>query len=95
MGLPLQSLQVTDKELYHNPIRLSVLIQAPVSRVAQILINNPALRELLDNSWIYLMVMDPEQHHEVFKYQKNVNFVRFDPLATSKKKKLKVVELAC
>ena len=89
MGLPLQSLQLDDEQLYHNPIRLSVLIQAPVSRVTQILTHNPALRELLDNSWIYLMVMDPEHNDQVFKYQKDLNFTLFNPAETAQNEPIK------
>jgi hypothetical protein len=50
MGLPLQSV------MYHQPLRLSVAA-GTVARVSDIL--NEHLKNLLDNEWIYLMVMDP------------------------------------
>jgi uncharacterized protein YbcC (UPF0753/DUF2309 family) len=37
MGLPLQSVMESDIEMYHQPLRLSVAIQAPVARVSEIL----------------------------------------------------------
>lgn len=74
MGLPLQSVHQTDTEMYHQPLRLSVLVQAPLERVGQILAKNEHLQNLLDNEWIYLMVMDPKQQNKIFKYQQNLEW---------------------
>ena len=74
MGLPLQSLFTSDEEMYHLPLRLTVMIQAPESRVSQILANNPQLQKLVDNSWIHLLVMDPEQQDSIFRYTKGLNW---------------------
>jgi uncharacterized protein YbcC (UPF0753/DUF2309 family) len=82
MGLPLQSLFGSDEEMYHQPLRLSVMIQAPINRVSEILERNKNLRTLLDNEWIYLMVMAPEQNNEVFRYKKSLQWV-----STAKNKK--------
>ncbi|SDF40710.1 DUF2309 domain-containing protein [Cellulophaga baltica] len=71
MGLPLQSLFATDDEMYHQPLRLSVVIQAPISRVKSILDRNEKLKSLLDNKWIYLMVMDPIQEDKIFTYEQS------------------------
>ncbi|PHQ29896.1 DUF2309 domain-containing protein [Leeuwenhoekiella nanhaiensis] len=87
VGLPLQSLFSSDDELYHLPLRLSVMIQAPVARVSQILIDNPQLKSLLDNKWIHLLVMDPQQKDEVFRYAKGINWKSAETdLAVSKSK---------
>ncbi len=75
MGLPLQSLYGSDDITYHQPLRLSVMIQAPISRVSEILIRNSNLKTLLDNEWIYLMVMDPTQNNEIFKYKKSIKWI--------------------
>ncbi|AJR03104.1 DUF2309 domain-containing protein [Siansivirga zeaxanthinifaciens] len=75
MGLPLQSLMQTDSEMYHQPLRLSVVIQAPVSRVSEILLRNENLKNLLDNEWIYLMVMDPTNSNKISSYKKNLNWI--------------------
>ena len=74
MGLPLQSLFGSDEIMYHQPLRLSVLIQAPVNRVTEIIARNTGTKALLDNEWIYLMVMDPTSKNEVFKYQKSLQW---------------------
>ncbi len=74
MGLPLQSLFGSDDNLYHQPLRLSVVIQAPIARVSDILARNSNLKTLLDNEWIYLMVMDPNQNDGIFKYEKSLQW---------------------
>ena len=75
MGLPLQSLFQSDEVMYHKPLRLSVMIQAPINRVSEILAANGNLKMLLDNEWIYLMVMDPTQSNEIFSYKKSIQWI--------------------
>ena len=65
-GLPLESLQEDDRVLQHIPLRLTVLIQAPKSRVEAIISEHrETLGNLVKNEWIYLAVLDPEQGNEV------------------------------
>ncbi len=75
MGLPLQSVFQSDDMMYHKPLRLSVMIQAPIARVSEILTRNGNLKTLLDNEWIYLMVMDPKQSNEIFSYKKSIQWM--------------------
>ena len=75
MGLPLQSLFGSDDAMYHQPLRLTVTIQAPITRVSDILARNNNLKTLLDNEWIYLMVMDPKQNNEIFQYKKSLQWL--------------------
>jgi hypothetical protein len=74
MGLPLQSVMESDVEMYHQPLRLSVAIQAPLARVSDILLRNVHLKSLLDNEWIYLMVMDPLDGNKIHQYQQDGNW---------------------
>ena len=95
MGLPLQSLRQTDTEMYHQPLRLSVMINAPVKRISEILNRNENLRMLLDNEWIYLLAIDPLNNNTVKRYQKNMNWeevLEEDP-AVSKEPENRVLEL--
>ncbi|MFP4188047.1 MAG: DUF2309 domain-containing protein [Halobacteriales archaeon] len=71
-GLPLQSLYATDEEPYHQPLRLTTVIHAPVGRVESVLDSNPSLATLLDNGWLSLAVVDPESD-EVFMYEEGLN----------------------
>lgn len=68
MGLPLQSLMKTDDKVFHNPIRLSTLIQAPERFITQILVSDEKLKSLLDNGWIHLFIMDPEKNNTIERY---------------------------
>jgi len=56
-GLPWQSVAVGDT-LLHEPLRLSVLVQAPLERIGEIVSGNQVLRHLLDNDWITLTARD-------------------------------------
>ncbi|WP_445386153.1 DUF2309 domain-containing protein [Robiginitalea sp. IMCC44478] len=96
-GLPLQSLLQTDDEYYHQPLRLSVVIQSPFSRINEILSRNENLKTLLDNEWIYLMVMDPLQDNRILKYNKNLEWASSEtekegPKSPAHKKKSQQLE---
>ncbi|WP_262175329.1 DUF2309 domain-containing protein [Haloarcula laminariae] len=67
-GLPLQSLMAADDEPYHQPLRLSTVIHAPVDTVEDILADNEDVAQLLDNGWLSLTVVDPTQDHAAFHY---------------------------
>ncbi|OVE83985.1 DUF2309 domain-containing protein [Natronolimnobius baerhuensis] len=69
-GLPLQSLKIDDDQPYHQPLRLSTVIHAPLERVTDILSRHDDVTQLLDNDWIGgLTVIDPEQDNQAFHYQ--------------------------
>ena len=53
LGLPLQSVAVGDR-LLHEPMRLNVVIQAPLKLIGAIVSRNQVLRNLFDNNWISL-----------------------------------------
>ncbi|MHA7058716.1 DUF2309 domain-containing protein [Aquimarina sp. M1] len=85
IGLPLQSLYKSDDQLYHKPLRLSVVIKAPIERVSEIVEKNKNLKALLDNKWIYLIVIDPIQNDQVFRYRKAI---AWDLLSNTSEKKI-------
>jgi uncharacterized protein YbcC (UPF0753/DUF2309 family) len=66
-GLPLQSLMKTDTEFQHEPLRITNLIHAPLDRVRQILRDHEHVRDLVENDWIDLMVIDPERDNDVIR----------------------------
>ncbi|MCM5662398.1 DUF2309 domain-containing protein [Galbibacter mesophilus] len=93
IGLPLQSLMETDDEAYHQPLRLSVCIQAPIKRIEKILEKNPSLKNLFENEWIYLMVMDPEDGNKIKNYEKGMVWGQHSAsIAGRKKERLQQVE---
>lgn len=68
VGLPLQSVKMSDTENYHQPQRLSVYVEAPQGRLEQLLKANPHLKQLIENQWIHLLVIDPEKNNQVLRY---------------------------
>jgi uncharacterized protein YbcC (UPF0753/DUF2309 family) len=74
-GLPLQSLLIADDEPYHQPLRLSTVVHAPVERVTDILADHEELTEILDNNWLSLTVVDPTQDHRAFHYEEELEWL--------------------
>lgn len=58
-GLPLQSLYLNDKESYHDPLRLMVVVLAPRNMLSTIISNQLILQKLFGNGWIQMAVLDP------------------------------------
>ncbi|MFP4148022.1 MAG: YbcC family protein [Nitriliruptoraceae bacterium] len=59
VGLPWQS--VHDGERYqHEPLRLTVVIEAPLEAMDGVLSRHPEVRALCDNGWLTLLAMDTE-----------------------------------
>ena len=85
MGLPLQSLKASDTEMYHQPLRLTVIINAPLNRVESILKQNSHLQTLLDNEWMYLKVMDSSASNQFKTYSKNYNWIEEITVSLNKK----------
>ena len=68
-GLPSQSVMTAADEPYHQPLRLSTVVHAPVDRVTRVLADHEELTGLLDNDWLSLTVVDPTKAHRVFHYE--------------------------
>jgi len=77
-GLPLQSVMMADDEPYHQPLRLSTVIHAPLARVEEILEANAEVTQLLDNNWLSLTVVDPTQDHTAFDYAGDLSWTPLD-----------------
>jgi uncharacterized protein YbcC (UPF0753/DUF2309 family) len=62
VGLPWQS--VHDGERYiHEPLRLNVIIEAPIDAMTDIIARHESVRQLVDNEWLYLYSMDGAVSH--------------------------------
>ncbi len=59
VGLPWQSVHDGDG-LTHEPLRLSVLIEAPREAIADVLERHPEVRALFDNRWLHLFALDDQ-----------------------------------
>jgi len=56
-GLPWQA--VHDGEtLAHEPLRLSVLVEAPQEAITAVLLRHPGVKALFDNGWLHLFALE-------------------------------------
>ncbi len=56
-GLPWQSVH-DGEQFVHEPLRLSVCIEAPREAMTEVLKRHPDVRALFDNRWLYLFALD-------------------------------------
>jgi uncharacterized protein YbcC (UPF0753/DUF2309 family) len=58
-GLPLQSLH-NGETWMHEPLRLSVFIEAPSSDIDAVITNHESVRQLVENGWLHLFAIEDE-----------------------------------
>jgi len=58
-GLPWQSVHDGDG-FQHDPLRLSVIIEAPREAMSDILSRHTGVKALFDNGWLHLIAMDDD-----------------------------------
>jgi uncharacterized protein YbcC (UPF0753/DUF2309 family) len=59
VGLPMQSLH-NGKQWMHEPLRLSVFIEAPTEAIDDIIARHDPVRNLVDNGWLHLWQIDDD-----------------------------------
>lgn len=59
LGLPLESVCQNESTRFHEPMRLMVLIRAPLAKIDEVLEKHENVRNLIDNRWIRLVALDP------------------------------------
>jgi uncharacterized protein YbcC (UPF0753/DUF2309 family) len=76
-GLPWQAVHDGER-LIHEPLRLSVLVEAPTDAIAEILSRHDGVRALFDNGWLHLLAM--EDGRIAARYRPGLTWVREQPL---------------
>lgn len=71
-GLPWQSVH-NGEDFVHEPLRLSVLVEAPREEITAILERHPEVRALFDNKWLHLFALD-EAGRLAFRYDGNLGW---------------------
>lgn len=82
-GLPWQSVH-DGQRLVHEPLRLSVCIEAPREAMTAILERHPDVRALFDNRWLYLFALD-DAGRMAWRYTGDLEWVAvIDPTPATK-----------
>ncbi len=76
-GLPWQSVHDGEK-LAHEPLRLSVCIEAPREAMSDILARHDGVKALFDNRWMHLFALD-EAGHMAWRYAGNLEWTAVEP----------------
>lgn len=61
-GLPVQSVYKDELTLYHEPVRLIIIIYAPLEFISQALDDQDSFKNLIKNKWVHCSALDPEPH---------------------------------
>ena len=61
IGLALQSLH-DGQVLRHDPLRLSVFIEAPRSAINRVIVENAIVQQVAGNGWLHLFCIDPQEN---------------------------------
>jgi uncharacterized protein YbcC (UPF0753/DUF2309 family) len=77
-GLPLQSVNKTDKEAYHEPVRLMTIVYAPSAVINQIIEKQTVLQKLFSNGWVRLICIDPEHPNHHYFLDRDLTWSRTD-----------------
>lgn len=75
-GLPWQSVH-DGENLVHEPVRLTVCIEAPVQAMTEILARHDGVRALFDNRWLHLIALD-ENGQMAQRYTGNLTWQEID-----------------
>lgn len=78
-GLPIQSVH-DGKDYVHEPLRLSVCIEAPVKAITDVLARHQGLRDLTDNGWLTLFALD-DSGRIAWRYAGALNWIAMDRAA--------------
>ncbi len=75
-GLPWQSVHDGEK-LVHEPLRLTVAVEAPKEAIADILQRHPQVSALFDNGWLALITID-DQGQLAWRYRNGGTWEKMD-----------------
>jgi uncharacterized protein YbcC (UPF0753/DUF2309 family) len=71
-GLPIQSVH-DGVNFQHEPLRLKVIIEAPIDAINSVLKKHESVRNLCDNGWLFILALN-EEGHVSHRYTGNLNW---------------------
>ncbi|CAL76120.1 conserved hypothetical protein [Bradyrhizobium sp. ORS 278] len=77
VGLPWQSVH-DGTRFVHEPLRLAVLIEAPLEAIGRVIAQNSGVRELVDNAWLHLYAISG-QGRVSHRYRSGLQWQAIDP----------------
>lgn len=77
-GLPWQSVHDGDR-LRHDPLRLTVIMEAPPGAIADVLARHDHVRALFDNRWLHLLTLD-DAGRVALRYVGGLQWAPLDPV---------------
>ena len=78
-GLPLQAIHDGEK-FEHEPLKLKVIIEAPIEEMNKVLEKHPSVKNLCDNGWMFLFAMN-EDGKITHQYSNNLEWRHTQTLA--------------
>ncbi len=81
VGLPWQSVH-DGVAFQHEPLRLNVVIEAPIEAMTDVLSRHDGVRELCDHRWVQLLAMD-DGGRIAHRYVGDLSWRAIDPASTS------------
>lgn len=85
VGLPLQSV-ATGGRLFHEPMRLLTVVQAPRTLLDTVIARNPVLVELFGGAWVHLAARDHE-HDNWHLRRPTGQWITWQPTDTTRRRK--------
>ena len=75
-GLPLQSVYKTDRNAYHELVRLMTIVYAPNSLINKVIEKQPLLQRLFRNGWVVLICIDPKNINNHYLLDRDLKWQR-------------------
>jgi len=72
-GLPWQSVMESDEEIYHDPLRLFLVIEAPHEYLERLFEKDPTFLQKVNNGWMRLAILDPQFGWESFSNKRSAH----------------------
>ena len=59
VGLPMESVHSPCGSWFHDPVRLQIMVEAPIDKIDRVLEQVPPVADLVKNGWVRLIALEP------------------------------------